>query len=133
MKIFELKIPTPQTLAQTAELARTLASTRELQKIAYQEERFKEDIPRFFEFITKQLERKALSGYNCLHINFDDETWAVKDDRIAFRFKGYCNNESQEIITDFFNTFFKENMGYNGYIDFLWNSTYRLGELELRW
>lgn len=129
MKIFELKIPTPQTLAQTAELARA----RELQRIAYQEARFKEDIPRFFEFITKQLERKALDGQNRLHINFDDENWVVKDDRIAFRFKGYCSNESREIIKDFFNTTFKEIMGYNGYIDFLWNSTYRLGELELRW
>ena len=129
MKSFELKIPAPQTLAHTAELARE----RELQRIAYQKARFKEDIPQFFEFITKQLERKALDGQNRLHINFDDESWPVKDDRIAFRFKGYCSNESQEIIEDFFNATFKEIMGYDGYIYFLWNSTYRLGELELRW
>ena len=129
MKSFELKIPTPETLAKTAESARQ----RELQRIAYQKARFKEDIPRFFEFITKQLERKALDGQNRLNINFDDESWAVKDDRIAFRFKGYCSNEGQEIIKEFFNTTFKEIMSYDGYIDFLWNSTYRLGELELRW
>ena len=129
MKCFELKIPTPENLAQKAELARK----KELQRIAHQQEKFKEEIPRFFEYVAKRLEQQALNGQNSLHINFDDEQWAIKDDRIAFRFKGYCSCESKEIMIDFFNTTFKEIMGYNGYIDFLYNSTYRLGELELRW
>lgn len=129
MKSFKIQIPSVESMQEITLQARE----EEYQRIREQEQRFIEDIPRFFEFVTEQLKYTALHGANTLHLNFDDEQWNTKDARIAFRFKGYCSSKGRELIEDFFNTSFIEIMKYTGHITTFYNSTYRLGELKLSW
>ena len=129
MKSFKIEIPSVENMQKITLQARE----EELQRTKKQEQRFIDDIPRFFEFITEQLKYAAQSGASVLRLNFDDEQWNIKDARIAFRFKGYCSPKGRELIEDFFNTSFIEIMGYTGYITTFYNSSYRLGEFKLSW
>ena len=129
MKSFKIEIPSVESMQEITLQARE----KEYQRIREQEQRFIEDIPRFFEFVTEQLKYAAQNGASVLRLNFDDEQWNIKDARIAFRFKGYCSPKGQELIEDFFNTSFIEIMGYTGYIHIFYSSSYLLGEFKLSW
>ena len=122
------EIPTVEFLQERTNKAKI----REIENLNRQYEKFYEDIPRFIDFISQQLIKSAENGLTTFRLNFDDNTWTQKDLRVGFHFKGYCDIESQKTIENLFNIFFKRT-GYQGYIHFFHNSTYRLGELELSW
>jgi hypothetical protein len=125
-----IEIPTVESL----KLMTLEAKEREYREYQNSKEAFIDDIPKFFEFISKQLKYSAMGGNSELRINFDDDRWNyVKDKRVAFHFNGRCSIEAQVMIEKLFNTTFIQASGCEGHISFLCNSTYRLGEIYLSW
>lgn len=125
-----IEIPTVESL----KLMTLKAKEREYVEWQNAQEAFIEDIPKFIECIANQLKTHAMNGHSDLRLSFDDDRWnSVKDPRIAFHFRGQNSTQAQAMIEHLFNTTFIQASGCKGYISFLYNSTYRLGEIYLSW